>query len=220
MTQTVLGFLLGIVSSGIIWWSTVRMIRPRLTFGKGIRKKPSIATPGYIYSLRIMNRGLRAAVDVETRVTLKYDHPLGVSEFRQLLTLEHYNKRTWSIRGRTASEFFRRKPYGGNRIFQVLPNETDEFLRRRHMPPRIHEGVRNQDLRLEEVLELLPNACIQVAVMALDNFSGARRLFLSQEFTVDDIVLGEWKGAELEPAPAEPVEPVAQEVVNSSGRDV
>lgn len=141
MPDIVIGIVVGLASSVIFWLFTTKALCPRIVFGDGIRKTVNdTLEAGYSYAPRILNVGLRDAVDVEITVALRYDDPSAKSDFKQLVALSPTTNRVMVMRGKRIKEVLGKRRYGGNRIFEIKPQDTEELLKRAHMPELVLDG--------------------------------------------------------------------------------
>ncbi|HUT74310.1 MAG TPA: hypothetical protein VM221_05700 [Armatimonadota bacterium] len=95
-------------------------------------------------------------------------------------------------------------------IVPLLVNDAEQF-RQAPYPAEVREKAQNRSLLPEDLLRLGDRTELRLIVSGYDAFSGARRLFVSKEYTVGDIIDGRFNkdGLEVIPQASEPSEPSA-----------
>lgn len=210
MEQFVLGFLVGVVTNIFSWWILAHYVVPSIHFSPSISKRPRVSTERdaapFGYRIKLENRGRRSVIDLELIVRLRINWP------------PDYLPSTWTIFNVPLSES------GGDtyRIPRILPvskgkhvrttvrlhiNDIDEFRDKPFYPEPIRFKAKERALLLEDILSLGPQPTLQVLAFGYDEFSGARKLFVSKLYTMNDIKEGLFRTDGLEvvetPSPRE-----------------
>jgi len=81
-------------------------------------------------------------------------------------------------------------------IVTLYPEKTGSFQRKAY-PEEVRRKFEEKSLLLEDVLSLGHDTKLRVVVFGFDSFSGARRIFESKLYAVDDIKEGHFKGLQI-----------------------
>jgi len=193
MSQFILGFLVAVVTNIFSWWILARYLVPSIDFSHSISKRPRVKTKRdaapFGYWVKMENRGRRSVIDLELIVRLRINWP------------SDYLPNTWTTFNVPLSES------GGDtyRIPRILPvskgkhvrhnirlfvNDLNEFRDKPFYPRHIKLKAKKRALLLEDIMSLGPTPTLQVLAFGYDEFSGARKLFMSNLYTLDDIKEG------------------------------
>jgi len=176
-----LGALLGIASSGVFWWIQNHLLVPHLEFSPELSKKKNPYTKrGWMYRVKLINRGRRRAVDVSYVVKFAV---------RGL----HYDNLTWIP-----------IPISSNHTPSIMARTGDRVLRFRtdlmtsgdlpYFPKWITEKADAGNLTLDDLMSLDRSSKLIVYVFAYDEFGGARKMYSSKEYRQHDIRKGKFSG--------------------------
>jgi hypothetical protein len=203
MLNLIIGFLFGLAANILTWWIFTHLLVPNIRFSPSISKRVRDATKNdaskFGYRIKMENSGLRSVIDIELTARLRINWP------------PDYLPNAWNIINvplEKASVY----PY---RIVRLIPaskgkhirhtlrlliNEIADFRDIPSYPAAIKRRAKKRVLSLEDILTLGPNPSLQITAFGYDEFSGARKLFLSKEYTIDDIKEGlfEQNGLEIE----------------------
>ena len=189
----VIGFLIGIVSSFLVWWFVLRILVPKISFSESISKtKTKEEKSGYRYRLKIENSGRRGIIDVDLvcKLRLKGVYPGDGSNW-QVVTIPVRNK--WYIRIR---------PTRKNKLREVVRLEMDKVkidnFDKDIYPEEIRQKCREGTLLLEDLLSLGTERTFWLVLMGYDEFSGSRKVFISKSYDLAHIKLGKFDPNGLE----------------------
>jgi hypothetical protein len=206
MAEFLFGFVLGIATNLLSWWILSHLIVPRISFSPQISKTRTHKTQGdqsgYKYRVKIENSGRRAAIDVEIIARLRVK---GIGGFPK--TNWHIVNIPLSTHGDKSYRIPRilpvKKGLARRHTLRLLINEVEEFRTSLIYPEAIRKKAEEGTLLLEDLLTLGSAANLQILVFAYDEFSGARKLFVSKRYTCGDIKEGPFdrKGLEVKELP-------------------
>jgi len=183
-----LGFLLGIFASGIAWL-IVRLIVPRIHFVPEISKVPSADNKnGWRYRFQIYNIGKRDIIDLQLEC-LFYAK---ISSSNWLSTTIPFDKAS-SPKMRAG---------GLNAIYQVFPAKID-IKSHWNFDENIMKKAKDGTILLEDLLSYNETAYLRIYIFGYDAFSGARKLFTSKEYKLNDIKEGFFSGGKYKTAHVE-----------------
>lgn len=189
-----LGVAAGLATNLASWWILFHGIAPKIQFSSYISKTPQEPfeenRSGYSYRIKLINSGRRAIIDVEIMARLRI---LGVIEQR---------KRNWRaiiipVKGSASYRNPRMSALVGDQVLELSLNDVEEFLRLPIYPDEIRRKAEQKTLVLEDLLSLGQRATLQIAAFGYDEFSGARKLFVSKSYTLDDIREGLYRGLDI-----------------------
>lgn len=186
MINILLSILIGVFTSFAVWYFTFKKLVPKIRFSPKISKIPTDENnSGWRYRFKIENYGRRNMIDITVIVRL------------QIKGLKSYQSKNWqNIYLPTTTREFKNiiivKPLkkSGRRVLVEIKTYECEYFQRNIFSEEIREASRNKSLILEDVLQLGTQAHFQIMLLGYDEFSGVRKLFLSNVYTIDDIVEG------------------------------
>ena len=182
-----LGFILGIMGSFMIWYLLAKIIAPSITFYPEISKIPSgCKTPKFIYRFKYGNTGKRSIMDVKIYATLKVK---GLEKSRpnniQLLDIpleEDYaplmnpiNPLKWigtNKGGRWRVVNFKLEKLWENQLHNYFGTKSRRIL------------------SLERLFQLKEYVELEIVIFCYDKFSGARKIFVKSDYKKDKIRFG------------------------------
>ena len=176
LLSMVVGILLGVLSSLIAWWILFHYIVPRISFSAHIRKTETEDTKSRSeYRIKVKNVGKRTMIDIEliARYRVKGVNPSRSSNWKWE-NLKIDSDRIPMLQPKT------------NRIFRIYPEQTETFKYAPY-PENIRVKAHECTLTLEDLLGLDETSGIQMYIFGFDNFSGARKLFISQSYDINSI---------------------------------
>jgi hypothetical protein len=187
------GLLTGILANGLFWWILNHKIVPCLRFSPDISKNSKLPTQldasAYSYRIKLENSGRRSIIDVEIIARLRFNSPSG-----HLPHNWHNINIPWTHNGDTKYQIPRLLPLNNNNdvrhILTFLINDIDEFRESTRYYDDIKMKANQRTLILEDILSLVPNATLQLIAFGYDEFSGVRKLFVSKQYTINDIKVG------------------------------
>lgn len=207
MVEFFFGFILGIATNLLTWWILSHLVVPHIRFSPQISKTRANKTQddrsGYKYRIKIENSGRRAAIDVEIIARLRIK---GIGSFPR--TNWHIVNIPLNTHGDKSYRIPRilplKRDFARRHTLQFLVNEAEEFRTNPIYPEPIRKKAERRTLLLEDLLTLGNAANLQVLAFAYDEFSGARKLFVSKPYTCNDIKEGPFttKGLEVKELPS------------------
>ncbi len=176
---------------------------PDIRFSSSINKREREPTRDdaskFGYRVKLENHGRRSVIDVEVTARLRINYPPDVLPNTWNLInipLEKAGEYRYHItrlsRTRTGEPL--------THTLRLLINEISDFRDISAYPASIRARAKKKTLLLEDILSLGPDASLQVTAFGYDEFSGARKLFVSKHYTAADIKDGtfEQQGLEIE----------------------
>lgn len=181
LLSTLVGVPFGVAASFAAWYIVFRGFVPKFTFSGQLNKVPGLA-PGEPprYRVKFINVGRRDAIDVDVYSRLRV---------RNLSHRPEYLD-TWTIVTLSSDTTHEPKvPKGGSRMVVLGLDETAELA-----TSKFQRALDGRVPTLENLLSLGKEAEIVVWVLAYDEFSGARKGFISKHYSLDDIREGQFGG--------------------------
>ena len=189
----IFGLFVGILTNFLTWWLLYHYIKPSIRFSPYINKRFHVPTSEdksqYGYCIKIENRGWRPVIDVEIMVRIKINWP------------GDYLPDIWDIiyiplsgRGEIVYRIpiiYPTKHKNGRRpSLRLKINDMDRFREKPFYPAEIKHKANMRNLLLEDILNLGANTTLEIIASGYDEFSGARKIFLSNRYTINDIKEG------------------------------
>ncbi len=182
LINQLVGLLLGIGGSLIAWWILFHAITPELIFSKQISRIKVDDEPGGIaYRVKFENAGRRSIIDLSIVAKLRIPglNPQRPSSFETTYL---------------PVSFLGQFPYvpstrlrGNRHLIRIRVKKEGEFERAVY-PTEIKDMAKKGELTLDDLLLINSQATVQLIAMGYDAFSGARKYFLSHEYTAADII--------------------------------
>jgi hypothetical protein len=179
--STLVGVPFGIAASIVAWFIVFRVIVPKFKFSEQINKIPSV-NQGEMprYRVKLKNVGRRNTIDVDVFARLRVRNLSQRPEF----------SRTWTIVTLSSDTTHEpRIPSGANRIVVLNLDDTPELSN-----PKFTAALAGRASTLEVLLSLGEKAELVVWVLAFDEFSGARKAFISKHYQLADLCEGKFGG--------------------------
>lgn len=181
MIGLLVGIPIGIATSLAAWYILFHIIAPRVEFLPSVFKAPAPETPsGWKYLVKFRNNGARDALDLElfAKVRIRGFATQRANSWRAIYVSidDPRIPKVPSHRG-TARRF----------VVVADPCAIPDSAKT-GLPPELQSQCEDGTLGLEDLLNLGSQATFQVFAFAYDAFSGARKLFESPAYTIDDIV--------------------------------
>lgn len=169
-----LSFLLGLVASYLVWWLLNHWWIPKLSFSDEIARY-TVDDDKSLYVCAFMNSGLRSIIDVE--VILR----VGVKGFEKSEGWQFFSIKTNTSR-------LPELQAGRRALVRVL----DERENREYSDPPSHGLRRSVDgcETLMDVFNITDDVVVEAHVFGYDEFSGARRHFVSSRYKSSAIRTG------------------------------
>jgi hypothetical protein len=192
MLETIIAIIIsipiGIACSIIAWWILFHKVVPQISFSDGISKtRLQDSDPGFCYRIKFENTGRRDIIDIQIHaylriVGLRSGKASGIKTSIEIFTSKEYVPKM--------------RKNGKGFIVRLYPERTESFERRAY-PEHIKLKYREKSLTLEDIFSLGYEAKLKVIVLGYDSFSGARRIFESKLYGIDDIKEGHFKGLQI-----------------------
>lgn len=181
LLSTLVGVPFGIAASFLAWFIVFRGFVPKFTFSAQVAKLPSVnPLEGDRYRIKFKNIGRRNAIDVDVYARLR------IRNIRKLPDLSN----VWTIVTlSTDTTHVPRVPKAANRVVVLSLDDTRDLS-----SPNFLDALDGRVPTLETLLSLGEAAELVVWVLAFDEFSGARKAFISSAYDLDDIVQGKFGG--------------------------
>jgi len=172
----VVGFPFGVLSSFVAWWLLFHYFVPRISFSAQIRKTETEDTKSRSeYRVKVKNIGKRTMIDIEL-----------IARYRvKGVVPDRPNNWKWENLKVDSDRVPMIQP-STNRIFRIFPEQTESFKYAPY-PDNIREKAQEGILTLEDLLGLKQGSEIRMYIFGFDNFSGARKLFVSQFYNISSI---------------------------------
>ncbi len=175
------GVPFGIATSFIAWFIVFRGIVPNFNFSQQINKIAGV-NQGEMprYRVKLKNVGRRNTIDVDVFARLRVRNLSQRPEFSG----------TWTIVTLSSDTTHEpRIPRGANRVVVLNSEDTPELS-----SPKFSTILAGRPPTLEVLLSLGDKAELVVWVLAFDEFSGARKSFISKHYQLADICEGKFGG--------------------------
>jgi hypothetical protein len=187
LIATLISIPIGVACSITAWWILFHKIVPRVRFSERISKTASDADSGFSYRIKFENVGRRDIIDIQIHaylriIGLRSRKPSGIMTNVKLSTSKEYVPKMMAA--------------GKGFIISLYPERTRSFQRTAY-PEDVRRKYEQKSLLLEDVLALGYDTKLRIVVFGYDSFSGARRVFESKLYGVDDIKMGRFKGLEI-----------------------
>lgn len=195
----ILGVLVGLATNLVSWWILAHYIVPRIEFSQALGKlhsdKNEYDRCGFRYRVKLRNGGRRGIIDVELAATLRIE---GLSKSNNIEVVPI----PWNSDGDKKSNITRLPPVKPGikaaRVLRLYINCVDQFRTRSLYPDAFRKKSEERTLTLEDILGLGSKAWLQIAAFGYDEFSGARKLFVSKSYNLQDIRTGRFEKAGLD----------------------
>jgi hypothetical protein len=188
----IFGFTAGLAVNLLSWWIIFRYIVPRIEFSSVISKVPNPIEEndhsGFRYRIKLQNSGRRGIIDVELAATLRI---AGLTENIEIIQIP------WSPDREKRARIIRLAPVKPEvkaaHVLRLFINSVEQFRNRQIYPEDIRRKAEQRTLTFEDLLGLGTRAWLQISAFGYDEFSGARKLFVSKSYTLSDIKAGQFQ---------------------------
>lgn len=185
MVGQLIGFLLGILGSLMVWWAFAHLLVPRIAFEERIVARPGRA-PGAParHMIKVSNTGGRDLIDVSFSaiVSIQTD---AASPLRWAHCRIAFHK---------SGEIDHQIPVipaRRNRLLTLYPGHSEQIAHEACFSDAVRTGAADHSLDLATLLRdgetRGRRVKIQIYMFAFDRFSGARKLFQSKEYEAPDL---------------------------------
>lgn len=183
----IVGIVLGIVTNFIAWAILFHYFIPKIRFSEQLSKvrikKTREDRSGYRFRVKIENAGRRRIIDIELTARLSVKGLRTKSIWNTLyIPLSPNGDSSYRIPMLLPAI---RRVSGRRKIIFLYPNSTDILRDWSIFPEEMREKARNKELLLEDLLKLGTEAKLEIHAYCYDSFSGTRKLFISEPYTVD-----------------------------------
>ena len=188
----IFGFAAGLAINLLSWWILFHHIVPRIEFSSVLSKLPNSIGEndysGFRYSIKLQNGGRRGIIDVELAATLRI---AGLTENIEVIQIP------WSPDREKRAHIIRLAPIKPGvkaaRVLRLFINSVEQFHNRQIYPEDIQRKAEQRALLFEDLLGLGTRAWLEISAFGYDEFSGARKLFVSKSYTLPDIKAGQFQ---------------------------
>ena len=213
LADFILGIMVGIATNIFSWWILFHKIVPNVRFSTDISKTPIAPSnddaSGFRYRFKFENSGSRAVIDLEIMARIR------------IRGLGPYKRTNWQViqvplsaDGATSRHLPRLKPTRTGKhvrhVLRLFVNAAPDRFDRPVFSELVRRKAIARTLELEDLLTAGAESNLEIEAFGFDEFSGARKLFLSKRYIVTDIKSGPFdqRGltVRLTPTPAAPTE--------------
>lgn len=177
---------MGVAGSALFWLVLVRLT-PKVQFSQHISRWPTDDTrSGMTYCVKMRNKGVRAIVDVETKVIFRTK---GLSaRTAQSPTAVRLDSTHYEVAKMTPTwpRLSLRRPHS---IRLAISPETTGALTRSPFPPLVRGKAKTGTLSLDDLLSVGDSPCLDLIVSGTDGWSG-RRTVSVHRYHADDVETG------------------------------
>ncbi len=167
---------------------------PKIEFADKIKKEKTANTStGVYYQFKIGNMKRRSsAIDLDVRATVyfpEFPSPGVTNMYSIPIGGKHIFELTPKKEGNT----------GWNRRISLNINDDDfvKIFDKTYFPEHVKSLAKEKKLLLEDILSITDKAVLRLHVMAIDSFSGSKRVLRSDTFRVGDIQVGKYERESL-----------------------
>lgn len=192
-----LNILLSITASFFFWVATFKVSFTKVIFSKYLAKPDDTLTDvrkSYGYRIRIANVGIRALIEVTmvAKLIIK-DSACNYVFFLDISNSGKQNFMTFLPNFLT----YKFKKRSNMRTVTCYPSETMMHeLSKKKYPKKIRKLARKGNIQFKDIFdEYGKNVTIRVYVYGNDKTTGARKMFESQAYTMDNIEEGDFYGS-------------------------
>lgn len=190
----IVGVSTGVIASLAAWWFLYHFMAPKIEFGEKIKKEKTANTStGWYYQFKVGNMKKRtSAIDLDVRATVYFPNFPSI-EVTNLYSIpidgKHIFELTPKQKGSTA----------WNRRISLNINDDDfvKIFEKTYFSDRVKSLAKDKMLLLEDVLSITDNAMIRLHVLAMDSYSGSKKVFRSKPFRFADIAIGKYEKGSL-----------------------
>jgi len=175
-----IGLITGLIASFIVWYVLYHCIVFSLEFFPKIYKsKTDEIQSGYKYRIRLRNNGRREILDLELFAKLRIR---GLSRHKPSIWRAIYIPIDDPRIPRLTCQKGTRKRFA---VLLLISEISDSA--RRCLTLQLQEKCKNRELTLEELMQLGMQSTLEIIGFGYDSFSGARKIFESKTYTIQDI---------------------------------
>ncbi len=194
IVELVLGFIFGCISSGIVSLVWYKIFVPKIKFADSICRYESMDRHElFTYKIKFRNIGKRDIFEMYLYCTLFIpDLQIKDSIHTADINLSYNFSPLFKKRGKKD----KLNPDGLVRICLNDEQMLEEFIRPIY-PDEIRNKAEKRKLMLEDLLGIRQSAYIKFYIIAHDKFTGSKRIFESQSYTINDVKHGLYKYGKL-----------------------
>lgn len=183
--EQLLGFLLGILGSLIVWWVFAHWLVPVVAFEDKILVRPGKVDPAQPrYFVKIANRGRRDLIDATMIAVVSIQTRAGSEAHWASVRLAFHRT------GET-EHHFPLIPAGRNRLVTLHAGHSEQIVHEPNFSDAVRQGAGQHRLDLATLMEDGAGRGLRVRlrvyVLGYDRFSGARKLFHSKQYESADL---------------------------------
>lgn len=190
LVANLLGLVVGIAASFASWWILFHRIVPCVEFSSAISATPRRSNPDKkTFRFKLQNTGRRAVIGSEVFARLRIKWPDGNNWTGYYIPLGREGERKYELPRLERSR---------NRTLTLWINRTESFRSRGRFPDDFRAKAETRELTLADVLSQGTAANLQIFLSGYDEFSGARKIFMSKQYTLKDVLEGRFRGLSVE----------------------
>ncbi len=175
------GIPIGVLTSFIAWWILFHHVVPVIRFSPHISKTETDDNKsGYRYRVKFENSGARNILDVELFARLRVKGFPPYPSNWKVIDIPLSRDRIPRIRPIKKSQ--------SGSIIRL--NLSKAEFNKAFYPEDIRQKSEEDSILLEDVMTLGADGTLQIIAFGYDGFSGARKVFESKPYNIDDIKLG------------------------------
>jgi len=175
MLANLIGFIIGALGSFLVWLYLFRFVVPKIQFSERISK--IVRSGEALYRIKFNNHSRRNVIDLSVVVHVNI---LGLFE-------DHPNNwKNVNVKLNVPSVPILKTSLKGGMVANMYINRTKEFSSY-PFPKEVIEKYRLRKLTLEDLFEIGEKVNVRIHIMGYDEFSGARKMFLSKVYRKSDI---------------------------------
>lgn len=191
--STLLGFVFGLLSSGIISLIWYKLLVPRVQFAKDIsRSKATGNNELYTYTIKFRNSGRRDIFEMYLYCTLYLPNLFRKNLHSVDIYLDYSFKPLFKKR-----KDGKKTNTDGLVKFCLSDEHILSEFKRPVYSKKINRLAAQKSLTLETLLSIIPAAYMKVFIIAHDRFTGTKKIFESPEYRKENIKRGLYKKGEL-----------------------
>jgi hypothetical protein len=185
----IIGLLTGIIASITVWFVTTKIIVPRIDFSEHISKTKPLYLDRPKYRFRMRNKGKRNIVDndIYFRMRIKglYKDDPHMWEVVVLPIRTSIGNSKVPVLKPTSQNYY-------GTTYEIYAHKCQLF-NLEFYPKEIKDKCINEKLTLEDIFNLGTETEGNILFFGYDEFSGARKYFISKTYKISDIREGYYK---------------------------
>lgn len=194
----IIGLLVGVGTEFFGWWCLARFVVPRLRFSPSISKiyVADGDRQSAQYRIKLENAGRRSIIDMELTAKLVIK---GIGRVRSTYQTGYIPLRPNGDLQYRIARLRPPQPARGKfrHIIHLYVNSGVVFMNEDILPHDILKKREEGTLTLEDILGLGEGTYLEIQAFGYDEFSGARKYFVSKRYDLSDILEGPFRKYDL-----------------------